>query len=115
MRCVLLPYIRVKNGRRPVEVSKNAIEHFSLEKSEHGRLPILLESPASRNLLSDHPLVLVAVLIKLFPDGNFNMQAVSRQGKRAGGEGIVGARRIVGLVEIQFDGAILGNLGIQKT
>jgi hypothetical protein len=44
--------------------------------------------------------VLVAVLVEFFTGGNFDLQAVSGQWKRASREGVVRARRIVGFVEV---------------
>jgi len=58
------------------------------------------------------------VLVEFFAGGDFHAQAVGGQGNGASGVGVVGARRIVGFVEIELDGfaigAVLGEIGIKE-
>jgi hypothetical protein len=58
------------------------------------------------------------VFVELFAGGDFYAETVGRERNGAGGVGIIGAGRIVGLVEIELDGfaigAVLGSFGIEE-
>jgi len=54
------------------------------------------------------------VLVGLFAGWDLNTQAVPRRRQRARGVGVVRARRVVGLVEIKFHGAVFRRIGLNE-
>src|SRR5712692_9166947 len=76
-----------------------------------GELPQRISASTSEDTL---PLSVRLVLVDFFTRRNCNSKSVSRRRERTRRVGIVGAGRVVGLVEIEGDGAIVRSICVEE-